>query len=78
MSSIFGNELVNHAIGDQVILYTTNEEILKLNECILDLLPGQQRTYFSSDDIVSDDNERSQYPIEFLNSLMTSGMLPTH
>jgi len=71
------NELVNLTIRDRVILYTTNEETLKLNESRLDLLPGQQFMYFTSDDIVlDDDDECSQYPIEFLNSLTSSGMPP--
>jgi len=60
---------------ETVILCPTNEETLWLNVSILDLLPGQQRTYYSSDDIVSDD-ERSQYPIEFLNSITPCGMPP--
>ena len=55
----------------------TNEESLKFNETILNLLPGRQCTYFSLDDIVSDDNEeRAQYPIEFLNNLTPLGMPP--
>jgi len=69
VNSIIGDELVNHAIGDQIILCPTNKETLK---SILDLLPGQQR---SLDDIVSDD-EHSQYPIVFLNNITPSGMAP--
>ncbi|XP_065907872.1 uncharacterized protein [Dysidea avara] len=73
VKSVFGDELIH----DRVILCPTNDESLKLNETILNLLPGQPFMYFSYDDIVSDDdNERAQYPIEFLNSLTPSGIPP--
>jgi len=60
-----------------MILCPTNDESLRLNEIRLHRIPGESKTYFSSDDILTDDdNERAQYPIEFLNSSTLSGMPP--
>ena len=54
-----------------------NEESLKLNEQVLNKLPGDVRTYLSADEVVTDDEfEQTQYPTEFLNSLTPSGMPP--
>ena len=63
---------------DKVILTTTNEDALKINEEILEKIPGEEKIYYSADDVVSDDvDEQDLYPQEFLNSLTPSGM-PTH
>ncbi|XP_065908819.1 uncharacterized protein [Dysidea avara] len=68
---------VKYTFADRVISSPTNDESLQLNEIILDLLPGESRTYFSIDDIVCDHvDERAQYPDEFLNSLTPCGMPP--
>ena len=41
------------------------------------MLPGETKTYLSADSVNCDDNEETQnYPMEFLNSLTPSGMLP--
>ena len=77
VNSVFGVQLDTSSLADRVILYPTNDESLRLNEIILHRIPGESKTYFSSDDILTDDdNERAQYPIEFLNSLTPSGMPP--
>ena len=71
----FGDKFDGHAFADHVIPCPTNDESLRLNEPILQCIPEDARTYFSSDDILMDDDEeRTQYPIEFLNSLT----LPPH
>ena len=77
MTSVFGDVFDENTFADCVILCPTNDESLRLNEAILHCIPGDARIYFSSDDILTDDDEeRAQYPIEFLNSLTPSGMPP--
>ncbi|KAK1343799.1 hypothetical protein QTO34_014352 [Cnephaeus nilssonii] len=47
-----------------------NEHVQKLNEEILDILDGDFHTYLSDDSIDStDDAEKENFPIEFLNSI---------
>ena len=77
ITDIFCNEFDEYAYADRVILCPTNEESLKMNEMILDKLPGEARIYLSADEVVTDDDlERTQYPTEFLNSITPSGMPP--
>ena len=64
-------------ISDRVILTPTNEEALTVNEQIVGLLPGDIRSYYSIDSVVSDDQEEANlYPLEFINSLTPTGMPP--
>ncbi len=50
---------------------------LLLNERVLDTLPREVRTYISTDSVKCDnEEERQNYPTEFLNSLTPSGMPP--
>ena len=54
-----------------------NEDALAINDTVLQLLPGESRTYLSIDTVESDtDAEAAAYPLEFLNSLIFSGMPP--
>ena len=74
---IFHNINVDE-FSSKVILSTTNDDALKINEEILGKLPGDVISYMSADSVVSDDVEEQQlYPLEFLNSLTPSGM-PQH
>lgn len=74
---IFNDKFNDNAFIDRVILCPTNDESLKINEKVLEGIPGELKIYLSADDVVTDDdNERAQYPIEFLNSLTPSGMPP--
>ena len=67
VNSVFGEQLDTSSLADCVILCPTNDESLRLNEIILLRIPGESKAYFSSDDILTDDDdERVQYPIEFL------------
>jgi hypothetical protein len=62
----------------RAILTPKNDTSLDLNDQVLERLPGERRLYLSVDNVVSDDeNERQNYPLEFLNSLTPSGM-PQH
>ena len=58
VTSVFGDKFDGHAFADRVILCPTNDESLRLNEAILQCcIPGDTGTYFSSDDILTDDDE---------------------
>ena len=60
-----------------VILTPKNETSLKLNDKILERLPGIKREFFSCDKALCDDEEEAQnYPLEFLNSITPTGMPP--
>ena len=77
IDDIFSKEFDEYTFADCIILCPMNEESLKLNEQVLNKLPGDVRTYLSADEVVTDDEfERTQYPTEFLNSLTPSGMPP--
>ena len=61
----------------RVILSPKNEHCLQVNERVLGTLPGEVRTYTSADSVKCDnEEERQNYPTEFLNSLTPSGMPP--
>ena len=71
------NDAEPHQFASRLILTPRNQESIEINEKILDRLPGDSMTYFSADNIETDDeDERAQYPIEFLNSLTPCGMPP--
>ncbi|XP_057305275.1 ATP-dependent DNA helicase PIF1-like [Hydractinia symbiolongicarpus] len=64
-------------MASSVVLTPTNDDSLIINDQVLALLPGEEKFYFSADDVVCDDEEeRIQYPVEFLNSITPSGMPP--
>lgn len=64
-------------LQDRVILSPKNEHCLQVNERVLGTLPGEVRTYISADSVKCDnEEERQNYPTEFLNSLTPSGMPP--
>ncbi|XP_047136706.1 uncharacterized protein LOC124813547 [Hydra vulgaris] len=61
----------------RVILTPTNVDSLSINEEVLQCLPGEVKTYLSADQVETDNlNERNNFPVEFLNSLIPSGMPP--
>ena len=60
------------------MLCPKNESTFVINDEILDAFPGEEKTYFIADSIVSDDPEEVlSYTMEFLNQLTPSGM-PLH
>ena len=64
-------------LQERVILSPKNEHCLEVNERVLGTLPGEARTYLSADSVKCDnEEERHNYPTEFLNSLTPSGMPP--
>ncbi|KAL9440720.1 hypothetical protein AB3S75_019395 [Citrus x aurantiifolia] len=68
-------------LKERAILTPKNEMVHELNEMIMNIIPGQGRTYFSSDSIckasANTNDEDVLYPIEFLNSLKFNG-IPNH
>ncbi len=81
VTTVFGeniNQLTPDELASRAVLCPKNEDTLQLNDKILSMLDGNTTTYFSVD-LVSDcesEEERSQYPLEFLNSLTPMGMAP--
>ncbi|XP_075088445.1 uncharacterized protein LOC107780595 [Nicotiana tabacum] len=68
-------------LKERAILTPKNEMVHELNDTIIKILPGEGRTYFSSDNVckasVNTNDEDLLYPTEFLNSLRFSG-IPNH
>jgi hypothetical protein len=62
---------------DRAILCPKNEDTFMLNDDVLNRLEGEFKTYYSVDEVdASDEQERLNFPIEFLNTLTPSGMPP--
>ncbi|ESR49566.1 hypothetical protein CICLE_v10033686mg [Citrus x clementina] len=68
-------------LKERAILTPKNEMVHELNEMIMNIIPGQGRTYFSSDNIgkasKNTNDEDVLYPTEFLNSLKFNS-IPNH
>ncbi|XP_019240131.1 PREDICTED: uncharacterized protein LOC109220120 [Nicotiana attenuata] len=68
-------------LKERAILTPKNEMVHELNDIIMQMLPGEGRTYFSSDNVckasVNTNDEDLLYPTEFLNSLRFPG-IPNH
>jgi ATP-dependent DNA helicase PIF1 len=64
-------------MAPRAILRPRNDDVDQINDQVLELLEGERTTYLSSDsieDVTEDD--RNNYPLEFLNSLTPSVMPP--
>ncbi|XP_024979018.1 uncharacterized protein LOC112516232 [Cynara cardunculus var. scolymus] len=68
-------------ITERAILTPKNDMVQELNECIMDIISGEGRTYLSSDNVckgnVQSNDEDLLYSTELLNSLRFSG-IPNH
>ncbi|GBN39618.1 hypothetical protein AVEN_37157-1 [Araneus ventricosus] len=61
----------------RAILTVNNDLSIELNNAELNLIPGREDVYDSSDCILSEDSQdQLSYPEEFLNSLTHTGMPP--
>jgi hypothetical protein len=77
VDEVFSDVFNPRNITNTVILTPTNETSLRLNDKVLQKLPGLQKEYLSSDSaICHDPEEATNYPIEFLHSITPSGMPP--
>ena len=75
--NIYPNDLPPNHYANKVILTPTNETALRLNNLILNQLPGNITHIFSVDSIHGDDIDNpEQYPLNYINSLTPSGMPP--
>jgi len=64
--------------ANRAILCALNEETLKMNDEVLSRLEGEEKVYYSVDSIDTDDEEeKTNFPTEFLNTITPSGM-PVH
>src|SRR6267154_365002 len=81
INEIFGDSLSGQDIDKYskiAILSPKNTDVDDINEQVLSLLDETIVTYLSADSIDdSDDKDKENYPIEFLNELTPSGM-PVH
>ena len=74
---IFPNNLAVDEYSTRVIVTPTNDTALRLNNVILNNLPGDVVHTFSADSIHGEDLENpEQYPINYINSLTPPGMPP--
>ena len=78
---IFGDRLTIADIerySSRAILCSKNSEVDEINQKVLDILEGEEVTYLSADSIDdANDEDRQNYPVEFLNEQAPSGM-PLH
>ena len=63
------------AMSDRCCLTPKNEYSHQINDIILDRLQTAERTYNSTDNVLTEDpDEETAYPVEFLNRLTQNGM----
>lgn len=77
---VFGddiNKLTREDLTSRSILLTSLKAVLKVNNHMIATLNGPAHTYLSVDDIISDDdNDKYNFPVEYLNNQMVSGIPP--
>ena len=78
IDDIYGKEIVDiNILHNRCILTPLNDHALKINEDVLNRMPGEMKTYLSVDFVDSKDpDDQVQFPTEFLNTLTPSGMPP--
>ena len=62
---------------DRTILSCKNDDVFELNKAILNKFPGQEIRMMSADSVLMEagaDGDFNPYPVEFLNSIRTSGL----
>jgi hypothetical protein len=80
VTAIFGDKLTPGDVekfSKMAILCPKNSDVDAINEEVLNILEGETITYLSSDSIDDpNDEDRQNYPVEFLNECAPSGMPP--
>lgn len=80
VQEIYGNsveKLSTEELSKRAILASTNKEVLKINNFIIQSLSPKAYTYLSYDQVRSDDcKDRDNWPAEMLNSKTPSSMPP--
>ncbi|GBN37498.1 hypothetical protein AVEN_32195-1 [Araneus ventricosus] len=70
------DDLEVEQLAKRVILAPTNKKTLEMNRSIIAKLQDEPHTFYSSDSIISEDqNDLQKYAPEFLHDLTPSGML---
>ncbi|GBN23979.1 hypothetical protein AVEN_122791-1 [Araneus ventricosus] len=71
------NDMEVEQLAKRVILAPTNKKTLEMNRSIIAKLQSEPHTFYSSDSIISEDqNDLQNYPPEFLHDLTPSGIPP--
>ncbi|GBO32936.1 hypothetical protein AVEN_269323-1 [Araneus ventricosus] len=71
------NDMEVEQLAKRVILAPTNKKTLEMNRSIIAKLQDEPHTFYSSDSIISgDQNDLQKYAPEFLHDLTPSGMPP--
>ena len=77
IDAVFPDVSDPRAVSKKVILTSTNDVCLQMNDKVIEKVNADTAIYYSADSVVCDDEEEAaNYPIEFLNSLTPSGMPP--
>ena len=65
---------------ERTILSSRNDDVAEVNEKVLDLFPGEELMFHGADRLIPGEGQQDEqvYPIEFLNSIATSGLPPAH
>ncbi|PIC11535.1 hypothetical protein B9Z55_029018 [Caenorhabditis nigoni] len=80
---IFGSLLRNGSdvseISKVAILSPTNQQALQMNQKVMEMIPGEMKTYYSVDEVGDNQNihsDAANFPTEFLNKMTPSGLPP--
>uniref|UniRef100_A0A1Y1KCC0 ATP-dependent DNA helicase n=8 Tax=Photinus pyralis TaxID=7054 RepID=A0A1Y1KCC0_PHOPY len=81
VKSVYGeniNTLSSDRLASMAILCPKNADTLLINEKVLAMLNGEQKSYYSIDKVAEceSEEEEAQYPVEFLHSLTPMGFPP--
>ncbi|KAF4530354.1 hypothetical protein B566_EDAN018479, partial [Ephemera danica] len=78
IQQVFGEAIQGQGdLSKCAILCSSNHQALAVNEKVLEMLPGENHQYLSSDQVVTLGAEDSViYPTEFINQMTPSGMPP--
>ncbi|XP_014670443.1 PREDICTED: uncharacterized protein LOC106811370 [Priapulus caudatus] len=77
VDQIFSDLTQPRNLATTVILTPTNDSSLRINDSVIERLPGTPKLYTSADRAICvDEKEAQQYPLEFLNSITPTGMPP--
>ncbi|CAN1770795.1 ATP-dependent DNA helicase PIF1 [Linum perenne] len=79
--AVGNGQIPGEYIKARTIVTPTNKIVDDINSYILQLIPGNPKTYLSSDTLITENNDQraldEEYPVEFLNSLSFNN-IPEH
>jgi hypothetical protein len=75
IKNVYNQNMTRNEIIKSVILCPKNDQTEFLNEYITSKIPGQCEVYYSADSII-EESSATNYPTEFLNGLLPTGMPP--